>query len=75
MHGEENPDMPSPEATIEKCYRVRDVAGLLSVHPRTVARWVERGDLGPVVAVSPRDTRIPASSLSTWIRHRTIRRS
>ena len=59
---------------IEKHYKTKEAAALIGVHPRTLANWIASGQLGPVVAISQRDTRIPASVLQTFLDQRTIRR-
>ncbi len=59
---------------VEKHYRTREAAQLLGVHLRTIQQWVKSGDLAPVVQLALRDVRIPASSLQTFLDHRTIRR-
>ena len=59
---------------IEKHYKTREAAALIGVHPRTVANWIASGQLGPVVAISQRDTRIPASVIQRFLDERTIRR-
>ena len=59
---------------IEKHYKTKEAAALIGVHPRTLANWIASGELGPVVAISPRDTRIPASVIQRFLDERTIRR-
>lgn len=59
---------------VERHYRTKEAAALLSVHVKTLGRWIASGDLAPVVAISQRDIRIPASSLSRFLSHRTIKR-
>ena len=59
---------------IEKHYKTREAAALIGVHPRTVANWIASGQLGPVIAVSMRDFRIPASVLLRFIEQREVGR-
>jgi excisionase family DNA binding protein len=59
---------------VERHYRTREAAAILSVSRRTLANWIASGDLSPVVAISPRDTRIPASVIQRFLDHRTIKR-
>lgn len=59
---------------VEKHYRTREAAALIGVHLRTLQQWVQDGDIAPVVAISQRDIRIPASVLQTFLDHRTLRR-
>lgn len=59
---------------VEKHYRTREAAALLAVHVNTLRRWIARGEIAPVVAVSQTDIRIPSSVLQTFLDHRTIRR-
>lgn len=57
---------------VEKHHRMREAAALLGVCRDTVLRWINSGELGPVIAVSMRDFRIPASVLQRFIEHREI---
>ena len=59
---------------IEKHYRTKEAAALIGVHPKTVGRWIASGELGPVVAISQRDMRIPGSVIQRFLDDRTIRR-
>jgi excisionase family DNA binding protein len=59
---------------VEKHYRTREAAALIGVHAKTLGRWIMSGEIGPVVAISQRDTRIPASVLQKFLDQRTIRR-
>ena len=59
---------------VERHYRPAEAAKILSVHPETVLRWLRAGDLAPVVYISPRDIRIPAGSINTFLEQRTVRR-
>jgi excisionase family DNA binding protein len=59
---------------VEKHYRTKEAAELLGVHVKTLGRWIMSGEIAPVVAISQRDTRIPASVLQRFLDHRTIRR-
>lgn len=59
---------------VERHYRTREAAGLLGVHLRTLQQWIQSGDIAPVVALSSRDYRIPASVLQRFLDHRTIKR-
>jgi predicted site-specific integrase-resolvase len=59
---------------VERHYRTTEAAEILSVHPRTIQGWVRAGDLAPVVYISPKDIRIPASTINSFLGHRTVRR-
>lgn len=59
---------------IERHYGTKEVCKLLSVHSRTVTRWIADGRLSPVVLIGARDLRIPASAVERFIAHRTINR-
>lgn len=60
---------------IEKHYRCAEAADLLSVHPRTLTRWIGDGTISPVVFLSEKESRIPASVLARFIEQRTVRRA
>ena len=59
---------------VEKHHRMREAAALLGVCRNTVLRWINSGELGPVIAVSMRDFRIPASVLLRFIEQREVGR-
>lgn len=59
---------------VEKHYRTREAAEIIGVHLRTLQQWVQSGDIAPVVALSARDYRIPASVLQRFLDHRTVKR-
>ena len=60
--------LPAPE----RMWPIKDVAGLLSVHRRTVQREIDRGHLLPIVMIGS-DIRIPESTLSKYISDRMVR--
>jgi excisionase family DNA binding protein len=64
--------MATNKPEIERMLPIREVADLLSVHKRTIRREIDRGHLLPVVQVSG-ETRIPMSTISTYLRARTVR--
>lgn len=59
---------------VEQHYRTREAAALLGVHVKTLGRWILRGEIAPVVSLSARDIRIPASVLQRFLDHRTLHR-
>jgi predicted DNA-binding transcriptional regulator AlpA len=46
---------------IEQLLSVKAVAGLLSVHPKTVWRWVKEGRLQPPIYIASKLPRWPAN--------------
>ena len=65
--------------TVEQHYSAETLAGLLEVTPRTIWRYVEEGEatqgregIYPVVKLSRKVVRIPASSAQRLLRARTI---
>ena len=57
--------VPSPLPTL---YSVAETARLLKVNPRTVRRWIEKGDL--TIHRLGRQIRITDSDLVTFLRQR-----
>ena len=49
----------------EQLLSVKAVAGLLSVHPKTVWRWVREGRLQPPIYITDRLPRWPANAQLT----------
>lgn len=52
----------------ERCYTVREFAGVLHVHPRTVYRMIRSGRLAAVRA--GRSIRIPAEVVRRFLQNR-----
>ena len=67
------------ERTVELHYSAEEAAELLRVTPRTVWAYVERGErtegregIWPVVKLSHKVVRLPASSINRFLRQHTI---
>lgn len=67
------------ERTVEKHYSADSLAELVEVSPRTVWTWIERYEssggkegLGPVVKLSHKNVRIPASAINRMLTAHTI---
>lgn len=67
------------ERTVEQHYSVETLAGLLELTPRTVWNYVELYEtsggadgIGPVIKLSHKVVRIPASSASRLLKAKTI---
>ncbi len=57
---------------MEKLYRIKEVAELLGVHPKTVQRWAREGKIRVVYTVGGR-RRIPESELKRLLGEKTNR--
>ena len=59
---------------VEKHYRTREAAALLSVHVNTMRKWIMSGEISPVVSISQTDIRIPATVLQGFLQARQLKR-
>jgi len=53
---------------VEQHYDAAEAASLLNVSEATVWAWIRAGRLSPVVRLSARCTRIPASAINNFLR-------
>jgi transposase len=67
------------DRTVEKHYSADSLAELVEVSPRTVWTWIERYEasggkegLGPVVKLSHKNVRIPASAINRMLAAHTV---
>jgi len=58
---------------VEQHYSVQQAAELLAVSERTIWRRVQDRSITPVIHLSPRDIRIPASALQAYLDSLAVR--